>query len=574
MGRTVAPKILVIVLGLVVAGGALLYVAASGGPGTPHQTGTPTPGPSQIGGRPTPRDGASQPPQTPDSNASATPLATPSGPPRQRALATREIFGFLPYWKLGLPDTQLPWGTLTTVALFGVEAGKDGKLVRASAAGVVPPGWTAWNSPATTDLIGTAHASHARAVLTVQRFAWTAGQAKRSVTLLSNPAARATLAHEIVAEIAAHKADGVNLDFEPVPAEVADDFLLLVRELRLALDASRPGLQLTFDTTTGVNSWDVAALTADDAADAVFVMGYDYRVAGAAIAGSVDPIASTSSGNLNDTLDAVLAATSPDRVILGLPWYGRAWSTTSDQPMSATQDQRTYGDSVTTEYADAIALASQYGRNYDPTEASAWTVYRKKDCATCPETWRQLWYDDVDSMQAKQKLVLERGVRGLGIWALGQDQALPEVWATLKLTFSGVIDSTPPTGTAKVDPASVSQKHGNLPVVSATLKLALTARDSAAGSGAVFVRVSSSAILASDGSLASGITYPSVATLSVALADPRLGTGFARGQASVSVQWRDVAGNWSAPAALAFWLPAPVSVAVSAPPSPLPSPGG
>ena len=102
----------------------------------------------------------------------------------------------MPYWKLS-PDTQLPLDLLTTVAVFGVEAGKDGTLVRQTAAGAQPPGWKAWQSDMTTKLIRDAHAKDVRVVLTIQRFAWTAPQARRTVTLLSDPASRATLTREI-----------------------------------------------------------------------------------------------------------------------------------------------------------------------------------------------------------------------------------------------------------------------------------------------------------------------------------------------------------------------------------------
>ena len=118
--------------------------------------------------------------------------------------------------------------------------------------------------------------------------------------------------------------------------------------------------------------------------------------------------------------------------------------------------------SATVEYASAIPLAQQFGRNYDPTEASAWTVYRRKNCASCPVTWRQLWYDDVDGMIAKQSLVVQDQLRGLGIWALGDDADLPDAWSAIRVSLGGLVDTIAPTGQARVDPASVTQHHGAL----------------------------------------------------------------------------------------------------------------
>ena len=55
-----------------------------------------------------------------------------------------------------------------------------------------------------------------------------------------------------------------------------------MRELRAAMNAVDPTLQLTFDVMPGIENYDVAALTADDAADAMFVMGYEYLTGSAA----------------------------------------------------------------------------------------------------------------------------------------------------------------------------------------------------------------------------------------------------------------------------------------------------
>jgi spore germination protein YaaH len=556
-GRAVTPRVAAVALAVIIGLGALGLYGAAALLGSPIPDGSP------------PATGSTA-PSGPIANTSPTPAPTPSGPPRVRALATREIFGFVPYWKLNQPETQLPLDQLTTIAIFGVEAGRDGKLVRQTAAGGEPQGWTAWSGATTADIIRRAHAKDVRVVLTVQRFAWSEGQARRTVALLSDSAKRATLAEDIVAEVTAKKADGANLDFEPVPFAVREQFVLFVRELRAAMDKAKAGLQLTFDTTTGVDQWDLATLTADDAADAALVMGYDYRVATANIAGSVDPLESLFAGGLRGTVEEALSQAAADRLILGLPWYGRAWSTDSDQAGASSLDAETYGGSSTVEYADAVARAVINGRRWDPLEASAWTAYRFSACADCPETWRQLWYDDVDSMLAKQRIVVDEGLRGLGIWALGYEQGQPETWATIRHIFDGVVDTTAPHGSAKVDPEAMTRRHGDLPVVEGTLALLLDAADDRDGTGVVFTRVSDSPELApADGSLLTGITFPVTDRLSVELADAQLGAGFGQGESRVHVQWRDIAGNWSAPVSVAFWSP----VAVVASPAPLPSRG-
>ena len=121
-----------------------------------------------------------------------------------------------------------------------------------------------------------AQAKGVRVVLTVERMSWDTKGRARTVKLLSNPAARTRLANEIATELMATGADGVNLDFEPMPPRSATSSRSSSGSCESVLDAARPGLQITFDITASVPTYDIAALTADDAADAVFLMAYDF----------------------------------------------------------------------------------------------------------------------------------------------------------------------------------------------------------------------------------------------------------------------------------------------------------
>ena len=136
-------------------------------------------------------------------------------------------------------------------------------------------------------------------------------------------------------------ADGVNLDFEPMPAEARDDFTLFVRELRSVLDAAQPELQITFDITASVDQYDIAALTADDAADAVFLMAYDYIGNSATHAASHSPLDEPVTGfDIRNTVADLLAVADPAHTILGLPWYGRAWTTKGPEAGLAHPDRQ------------------------------------------------------------------------------------------------------------------------------------------------------------------------------------------------------------------------------------------
>jgi spore germination protein YaaH/flagellar hook assembly protein FlgD len=401
----------------------------------------PEPGPSAAGAQPPVLEG-------PDAWMSQRILAAPVSSDGLR----REVFGFLPYWELTDASTRLDYSVLSTIAYFGVGADKDGHLIRKRANGTRDVGWAGWTSSALTRVINEAHAKRTRVVLTVQRFAWTSSQIAATKALLGSTDARRALANEIAAAVADRGADGVNLDFEPIPSGYGDEFVTLVRLIRTALDRRAAGYQLTFDSTGSIGAYDIEALTARGAADAVFIMGYDYRTSGAASAGSIAPLGGPRY-DLTETVDAYLARIGPGKIILGVPYYGRAWSTVSDALNARTRrGSATTGYSTSVLYTTAVETAAKHGRRWDPTESTPWTAYRWKACPDCPITWRQLYYDDIRSLGSKYDLVNARGLRGAGIWALGYDGSRPELNALLRAKFRE--DSAPPTAGVLVLPST------------------------------------------------------------------------------------------------------------------------
>ncbi len=502
----------------------------------------------------------------------------PPSTPRVRALADREVFGFLPYWQLSDAAQTVDLDRLTTLAWFGIEAGPSGRLIRKTSTGGIPNGYRGWTDPAWETLMRAAQGKGVRVVMTVERFSWDAGAARRTVKLLSNPKARTRLANEIATELVATGADGVNLDFEPMPAAVRDDFTLLVRELRGALDLARPGLQLTFDITASVDTYDIAALTADDAADAVFLMAYDFRGNSAPYAASHSPLDDPTGFDIRNTVAELVTVADPAHVVLGLPWYGRAWTTKGPELGSPTRSGARLSTPALPYYEGALSLARANGRNYDPVAATAWTAYVNKACTTCPEAWRQLWYDDVDGFGTKIRFALEQGLRGIGMWALGYTGSLPGMWKVIDLTIGDLVDAIAPRGQASVVPGPLG-RHDGLSVADGPVIVDLQATDAQGGSGLAFVRLSNDPATDAEGALVSGTTWPSTASVEWSVVDgqvivppkpaktpkpkptkkpartpaPSPTPPVVMGTRTISVQWRDVAGNWSVPIPVDVW---------------------
>lgn len=356
----------------------------------------------------------------------------------------REVFGFLPYWELTDSSTTLDWRTLSTVAYFSVGCTSSGGLDKEDADGSLSTGWAGWTSSKMTSIINAAHENSTRVVLTISCFAWSSSGAARQASVLGSATNRSNLAKAAAAAVRDRGADGINLDFEPIVAGYADEFTALVRAVRSELNKIAPGYQLTFDTLGSIGNQPIADATAPGGADAVFIMGYDYRTASSSVAGSISPLTGPRY-DLTDTVMAYTAKISPSKVILGVPYYGRAWSTSSDDLNATTLSQAKYGASATPTYGQAMDLVALHGRRWDSVEQAPWTAYRKETCTPtygCVTSWRELYYDDAASLRLRYDLVNRTNLRGTGIWALGFDGTRPELRTALADKF--LADTTAP----------------------------------------------------------------------------------------------------------------------------------
>lgn len=354
----------------------------------------------------------------------------------------REVLGFLPYWKLDATTRQhLRYDLVSTIAYFSIGVQADGYLQRGPTA-TRTPGWTGWMSPELTDVINRAHARGVRVVPTITMMAWD-GDYSGMTQFLNSAEYRARLIDEVASVIGARSADGVNVDFEPVPESLRTQFSAFIRELKAGLVARGVGSYLTVDTMVGAASWatgyDVEALTAPGAADALMVMAYDFSWSGSARAGGVAPAESDHIYAAADALRAHVARVPASKLIWGVPYYGRAWNTTSDALNSTV---RSPAQSVAFSYywtddgapAGGKILAERHGRRWDPTGQVPWFAFTNTDGGM-----RQGYYDDPVSLAAKYDMVIRNDLAGVGIWTLGMDTGVDDLWNVIRSRFADTI---------------------------------------------------------------------------------------------------------------------------------------
>ena len=207
------------------------------------------------------------------------------------------------------------------------------------------------------------------------------------------------------------------------------DLTTLVAELQARVDevsVATPAIDWT-------DAFDKAALSVH--ADRIFIMGYDYHWGG----GDPGPIAPLEGGSpwapwsLTDSLETYLAeGADPDRIVLGLPLYGRTWPTTNNTvPGTST------GRASSVTMVNGIALAATHGRLYDTVTDTPYTFISSTS---------QTWYDDHASIQLKVHWAIEAGLGGIGFWALNYEGNDPAFWDMITAETTG-LDPVDPVDT-------------------------------------------------------------------------------------------------------------------------------
>ena len=102
-------------------------------------------------------------------------------------------------------------------------------------------------------------------------------------------------------------------------------------QIRTELNKCPQGLPDSRSTRPGfIGNYPIENATAPGGADAIFIMGYDYRGPRAARSGAWRRCRA-SGYDIRDTVAAYAARVPASKLILGVPYYGRAWSTDTDQ---------------------------------------------------------------------------------------------------------------------------------------------------------------------------------------------------------------------------------------------------
>ena len=330
--------------------------------------------------------------------------------PRPRT-PSKEVFGYHPYW-MGTAWTNYNFDLISTLAYFSAEATETGNLDNLH-------GWPV------ASLINEAHSHGVKVVLCVTLF-----NSNDLTTLLSNPSYRQNLINNLLTQVQAGNADGVNIDFESFPSSQRENMVTFITDLTNTFHSTIPGSQVTLamPAVDWSDAWDYNALAS--ISDGLFIMGYAYHWSGSTTTGPNSPL-SGPGYTITWTVIDYLNKTNyqADKLILGCPYYGFEWPSASSTPGANTTGT---GDAKF--YSEIEGLAQSYGKLWHQSSQTPWYNYNNNG-------WNQGWYDDSLSLSLKYDFALFNDLKGIGIWALGYDAGRTELWDLLYAKFG---ESAPP----------------------------------------------------------------------------------------------------------------------------------
>ncbi len=238
------------------------------------------------------------------------------------------------------------------------------------------------------------------------------------------------LTDQLASAVIKYGLDGVNVDLENLNELDTSSYTAFVRLLRTKL-----GSEKTIAVAVAANpygwtrgwqaSYDYAALAQHS--DYLLIMAYDESYE----SGPAGPVASI--GFAEKSIQYALARVSKEKIVLGIPFYGRYWQTGAAYGG--------YGASLTK--IKSIISTYQSSVTYDTASQSAKATVTIKSTDVKPVIGSRtlgagtytFWYENEASLRAKLALINKYDIYGVGSWSLGQETA--DTWTYYNEALNG-----------------------------------------------------------------------------------------------------------------------------------------
>ena len=233
--------------------------------------------------------------------------------------------------------------------------------------------------------------------------------------LLSSEIQQQSLIAELMEAVDRRGYQGIDVDFEYVPAEDARAYARFLAQLRQALHSRRLPLSAALAAKTSANQPGRLYEGIDyhliaQAVDFALLMTYDWGYL------SGPPMAVAPLPQVRKVVEYALTEFSPEQLYLGIPNYGYNW------PLPFREGNR----AVSVNNVEAVRLAwnRHAAIRYDETAQAPWLRYVDEQGVE-----HEVWFEDARSIQAKLNLAFDYSLYGVGYWNL--DRPFPQNWVVV-----------------------------------------------------------------------------------------------------------------------------------------------
>lgn len=239
---------------------------------------------------------------------------------------------------------------------------------------------------------------------------------ERATIMLSSIAVQDRLINNIVEKMKEKGYIGLDIDFEFVDPSVRENYYRFIEETVQRLNAE--GFFVNVDLAPKTSADQPGLLyeahnyqRIGAAANTVLIMTYEWGYTYG------PPMAVAPLPNVERVIDYALTEIPREKIQMGIPNYGYDW------PLPYVKGEtmaRTIGN------LEAVQLAGRVRANilYDETAQSPYFYYRGDDGRE-----HVVWFEDARSIQAKLRLAIQKGLRGVSYWNLMR--AFPQNWAVV-----------------------------------------------------------------------------------------------------------------------------------------------
>tara|TARA_R110001592_G_scaffold58067_2_gene176292 strand:+ start:3815 stop:6457 length:2643 start_codon:yes stop_codon:yes gene_type:complete len=324
------------------------------------------------------------------------------------------VYGWHPYW-VGTAYNNYDFNLLSTFSYFSYE------LVPSTG------NYSSIYSWKTTPSIDMAQAAGCKVELCVTNFG-----SSNNATFLTNATAQQTFIDSLIVLLNYRNATGVNIDFEGVSGSNRNDLTNFMIMLSNQLKTAIPNATVTMATYSvdWNNVFDFAVL--NNYVDQFIIMGYGYYYSGSSTAGPTDPLYSGTIWSSYNLIRSILyhldEGVSKEKLLIGLPYYGYEFETTSNTVPSSTTGN--FSSSRTYKYVENNTSGNYSTRLYDSESETPYYIYQTGG------NWRQAYVMDEESLAERLDWIKGLEIGGMGIWALGYDDGYTELWDVIEQKFT------------------------------------------------------------------------------------------------------------------------------------------